>query len=359
MGAAGMAGPAGGYAGGFAGPAGGYAGGARGPAGNGCAVGVGPGEDCTACGVGCGGGGNNGLSYVGGGQGEYVQECNYKYIGAGGDFDVARPRRDFTCLITTCGLLSLLLLIPLLLWLCSVFTTTSGGVDCDAGFMMWESAWSREKQDYCCSMLGRGCAISTSASLVTFPPQPPPTPFPSTMGPTTSVWVDPNCAVGEQNTWSQVKKEWCCKNHHVGCAPSVVLPTLPPRAADPYNCNDGFANWQAGWAVGKKAWCCRVHGKGCPNQAGGGCVTGPVVQPSFPVAPGLPVALPYDCDAGFANWVIGWSVAKKAWCCINAHKGCPLTQPFDCAAGFANWQAGWAPEKKTWCCQNEQRGCMR
>merc|ERR1712037_964258 len=77
--------------------------------------------------------------------------------------------------------------------------------------------------------------------------------------------------------------------------------------ADPYNCADGFANWQAGWSVAKKEWCCRVHGKGCPNQ-GGGCVTS---------------SEPYDCDAGFANWMAGWSVAKKAWCCANRGKGCP------------------------------------
>merc|ERR1711933_214317 len=84
--------------------------------------------------------------------------------------------------------------------------------------------------------------------------------------------------------------------------------------ADPYNCEDGFANWQAGWSVAKKEWCCRVHGKGCPNQ-GGGCAT---------VAPtAAPIAEPYDCEAGFANWMAGWSVAKKAWCCSNKGKGCP------------------------------------
>merc|ERR1719343_77329 len=32
---------------------------------------------------------------------------------------------------------------------------------------------------------------------------------------------------------------------------------------------------------------------------------------------------PYDCQAGFANWMAGWSVAKKAWCCSNKGKGCP------------------------------------
>merc|ERR1719394_1718367 len=63
-------------------------------AGNNGACCVAQGEDCTACGVGCGGGGNGALAYVGHGQGGYIQETTYKYVGCGGDF--ARPRRDFT-----------------------------------------------------------------------------------------------------------------------------------------------------------------------------------------------------------------------------------------------------------------------
>merc|ERR1719434_223636 len=74
---------------------------------------VAQGEDCTACGVGCGGSGNGALAYVGTGQGDYIQETTYRYVGCGGDF--ARPRRDFTCIIITGSALALLLLIPLLL----------------------------------------------------------------------------------------------------------------------------------------------------------------------------------------------------------------------------------------------------
>ena len=85
---------------------------ARGPNGNCCAAGAG--EEVAACGVSCGGNGQGAMSYVGGGQGEYIQETTYQYVGCGGDYDTMRPRRNFTCLITTCCLLSLLLLIPLL-----------------------------------------------------------------------------------------------------------------------------------------------------------------------------------------------------------------------------------------------------
>merc|ERR1711884_524876 len=99
---AGSRGAMGSMGGGYAGGAGygGYGGGG----GNAC---VAQGEDCTACGVSCGGGGGGGaMSYVGCGQGQYIQETTYKYVGCGGDFDAVRPRRDFTCLLTTCCLLS-------------------------------------------------------------------------------------------------------------------------------------------------------------------------------------------------------------------------------------------------------------
>merc|ERR1711876_63403 len=95
---------------------------------------VAQGEDCTACGVGCGGGGQGALAYVGHGQGDYIQETTYKYVGCGGDF--ARPRRDFTCLITTCCLLCLL---------CGEATPP---YDCEMGFAQWETSWSPAQQEF-------------------------------------------------------------------------------------------------------------------------------------------------------------------------------------------------------------------
>lgn len=272
------------------------------------------------------------MSYVGCGQGGYIQETTYKYVGCGGDFDVVRRRRDFTCLITTCCLLTLLL--PLLLWLLSGLSSTDL-YDCNEGAMAWETAWSPAQQQFCCMEVGVGCTTRPATALPTpiptapptppptMPPTPPPTapPTPPPTRPAPVGPVDPfNCAVDAENTWAADKKAWCCRVHHRGCPPTaapimpilppVVQPILPQAPADPYNCADGFANWQAGWSVGKKEWCCRVHGKGCPNQ-GGGCA---------PVGTTSP---PYDCNAGFANWMAGWSVPKKAWCCQNAGKGCP------------------------------------
>merc|ERR1719350_1809746 len=134
------------------------------------------------------GGGNGALSYVGPGQGSYSQDTTYQYVGYGGDF--GRPRRDFTCIITGCCLLSLLLLIPLLLWLFSG-SSTSLPYDCGTGEMgpgvngggifggsnrMIEMTWSQAQKDYCCMTVGRGCATT---ALPQTTPTIPPTPFPT------------------------------------------------------------------------------------------------------------------------------------------------------------------------------------
>jgi len=287
------------------------------------------------------------MSYVGCGQGEYAQETTYRYVGYGGDFDQTRAR-DFTCIITGCGLLALLLLIPLLIWCLMPDTSTDGGFDCST-----RDVWGPAKLAYCCANFGLGCP-TTTANFVPIPPTPPPTTqlitTQSTFRPTQPTAPPPpgdpwNCAVDPEYLWCSAKKEWCCRIHHLGCRTN--MPTVPPPQPDPYNCADGFSNWQAGWSVAKKAWCCAHHSKGCPG--GGGCGT---------------TRAPYDCNAGFSNWQAGWSVAKKAWCCQHGGKGCPggggcgtTAAPYDCNAGFWNWQHGWSVPKKAWCCRHESKGC--
>jgi len=240
---------------------------------------------------------------------------------------VIRPRRNFACFIC---IPLLLLLLPLLWWLLSGPSTTLP--DCDTDFATFETSWSSARQQFCCQTQGRGCTTESTTPELIEQPTPPPTPPPSpvTVPATPGPKGDPyNCAVGAVSSWGGDKKSWCCRIHHVGCpptapppviAPPVIAPPVivrppvvqppvviaPPAPADPYNCADGFSNWQAGWSIAKKAWCCKVHSKGCPGA--GGCAT---------------TSAPYDCNAGFANWQAGWSLPKKDWCCKNGGKGCP------------------------------------
>jgi len=192
------------------------------------------------------------MRYVGPGQGGYVQDSEYRYVGYGGNFSNIGRRRDFTCCISICSVISCLLLSALLylLW--------PESNDCSDGKDNWQMLWSTDKQDYCCRTKSIGCRA------VVLPAMPAESPGPAgPMGP-----------------------------------------------VDPFNCADGFLNWQSGWSVEKKQWCCKIHGKGCPASGEGW---------------GAPGTAEYDCDAGFANWVKGWSIPKKLWCCQHVKKGCPGT----------------------------------
>jgi len=184
------------------------------------------------------------MHFAGHGQGEYILESGYKYVGYGGDF--GRPRRDFTCCIVLLTLLSLLLLIPLLCWLGIICP----GMDCDTGFERCQYAWDQRKQTECCSKMGRCCARPTPVVM----------PAPVDPGP-----VDPfNCADDYnewQAGWSVDKKQWCCNIHGKGCP--VNGGGYEPTPAASYDCNSGFANWVKGWSIPKKNWCCQQQNKGC------------------------------------------------------------------------------------------------
>merc|ERR1711979_48078 len=153
---------------------------------------------------GCSGGNNNGnLYYVGSGQGDYVQETTFRYVGYGGDFSGARPRRDFTCLVSLCLPLSLLLLLPLLLWL---FWSTDS---CSDGVENWDYQWSKTKKARCC--------VETRGLY--------------------------------------------------GCAAHIATFRPTPGPVDPFNCQNDLFEWQGGWSDAKKSWCCSIHGSGCPQDA--------------------------------------------------------------------------------------------
>jgi len=208
------------------------------------AVGGAPGADCAGCGEAQNGVGP--MNYVGHGQGGYILDTGYKYVGFGGDH--GRPRRDFTCIIC---LSSLLLLIPLLLWL-----LMWGRNDwCDTGYERCQMVWGMRQQDDCCSRRGMCCARPPVQGLVVSPQAP--------VGPVGP--VDPfNCAddfAEWKAGWSVSKKQWCCNIHGRGCPENGE--GYEPAPASQYDCNSGFANWVKGWSVPKKTWCCQYAHKGC------------------------------------------------------------------------------------------------
>jgi len=172
------------------------------------------------------------VQFVGCGQGAYIADTNYRFVGYGGDYSTPR-RRDFTCLICTA--------LSLLLGLLAVMWCLWPADECEVDQLNWKYKWDPAKRARCCTLEGIGCEQATAR-----PPVGPVDPF--------------NCADGFTNwqaDWSSDKKVWCCNVHKRGCG----LPA--PMAANWFDCDSGFANYVKGWSVNKKAWCCGKEKKGC------------------------------------------------------------------------------------------------
>lgn len=203
----------------------------------------GPADECG--GFGCDDGSNQygQMTFVGGGQGDFVQDSSYRFVGFGGDFSNIRRRRDFTCLI--CTALSLLLALLAVMW-CFWPAATN---ECEVDAAVWKYKWDLGKQSRCCALAGIGCSTVQATAA----------PAPAPLGP-----VDPfNCADGFLNwaaEWSGEKKTWCCGVHHRGCGHPA------PAPAAQYDCNSGLANFVKGWSTPKKFWCCTHGGTGCPGS---------------------------------------------------------------------------------------------
>ncbi|CAK0870648.1 unnamed protein product [Prorocentrum cordatum] len=118
-------------------------------------------------------------------------------------------------------------------------------------------------------------------------------------------------------------------------------------ASTPFDCEAGRARWRLGWSEAKKGWCCKHEWwPECEDE-------------------GYASSSPFDCEVGVQRWELGWSDAKKDWCCQNEPpRGCTPTTTtttplFDCKAGLDKWETGWSSEKKEWCCEREPpRGCL-
>eukprot|EP00418_Pyrodinium_bahamense_P023852 CAMPEP_0179131874 /NCGR_PEP_ID=MMETSP0796-20121207/62660_1 /TAXON_ID=73915 /ORGANISM="Pyrodinium bahamense, Strain pbaha01" /LENGTH=560 /DNA_ID=CAMNT_0020830809 /DNA_START=124 /DNA_END=1807 /DNA_ORIENTATION=+ len=196
--------------------------------------------------------------------------------------------------------------------------------NCNKGYATWEVGWSLQKKAWCCENKNLGCP-------------PAPALFDCSSG--FSNW---------QTNWSPNKKEWCCQHKSKGCTTT----TAPYNG--PFDCSAGYGHWQFGWSSQKKDWCCEKEMRGCVTSTSTATASTTMPQPHH--------SGPFDCNAGYANWMNGWSPSKKRWCCQHEVKGCtttagPSTNPYDCSAGFTDWEIGWSPGKKLWCCRHQTKGC--
>lgn len=128
---------------------------------------------------------------------------------------------------------------------------------------------------------------------------------------------------------------------------------VPMQAAPPpgprtvvlplFDCDAGFINWQVGWSVSKRAWCCQQTGRACPIMPGSPQQQVTLV-PQVPHAPPVRPLPPPPAPPPGAHGTPAGPVA-------------PLVGGHNCAANFATWRLSWTPEKKAWCCEREGKGC--
>jgi len=143
--------------------------------------------------------------------------------------------------------------------------------------------------------------------------------------------------------------DWTTGNNLTSGTVSISASAAP-------NCLEGLHTWRTSWGADKKQYCCNTYGRGCevrtlvittttaqasktsasstnramvvkpPALTLPQPVPNPVPVPApaaqAPVAKAATTSPPYDCAAGLANWVAGWSASKKDWCCRSTGAGC-------------------------------------
>jgi len=145
-------------------------------------------------------------------------------------------------------------------------------------------------------------------------------------------------ACGQAYSMVQVECDICkgCSIEASGC---TQLDVHVAKVSLPFDCQAGLANFAIGWSDPKKEWCCDHEKLGCSSHT-------PAVMHNDPHHP------PYEATGGhYWKWML--YEGKYQWR-LEMYHG---SMPYDCDAGFKNWKAGWSQSKKSWCCQHIGKGC--
>lgn len=180
-----------------------------------------------------------------------------------------------------------------------------------------------------------------------------------------------NCSSGMRKPWKwlAIKRRWCYSHWGMGVLPKESTRTITTSVTTTkktstvtttsttpgiHDCYTGVEDWVESFPYVKKVYCCKFWERRenwpedtrakCCDYMGFGCKT--TIQTT---------SKPYDCHAGYFNWIKGWSPNKKVYCCRTEGRGCI----FDCSADYhhGDWRQEWSMAKKAWCCLTEGRGC--
>jgi len=291
---------------------------------NACAS-VGPKEEVSACGVRCSPDAEGGaqMSYVGGGNGEYIEETIYRYVGTGGDY-TEEPRRSCAVCWTALGCCLVLMLIPLMCWLLRPAgdSVQQPNIDCAYGVDAWSTLWTAEKKEYCCSFVGLGCttaaaSLNLSAVAVASTPSPSVLQWPRAQGTAPSALTD--APTSTARTLPPTVSPGPLPRTATTGAPATARSAVAIEAVTTstvasgsvfFNCDIGYSNFKKLWSSAKKEWCCHELGRACVVEKDN---AGTIMTTSAP----------FDCKAGLDGWKVEWSMLKRAWCCRREKVGCP------------------------------------
>mmetsp|Transcript_118001 Transcript_118001/g.376215 ORF Transcript_118001/g.376215 Transcript_118001/m.376215 type:complete len:450 (+) Transcript_118001:54-1403(+) len=104
--------------------------------------------------------------------------------------------------------------------------------DCGETLLSWQTSWSFEQKDWCCTNEGLGCYDCSAAS----------------------------------SSWTGTQQDFCCRSKGIGCSGQNSEPQAPMQAE--YNCQDGLDDFEFLWSDNKKAWCCAHQYLGCSSSGG-------------------------------------------------------------------------------------------
>jgi len=170
-----------------------------------------------------------------------------------------------------------------------------------------------------------------------------------------------------QVAWSAAKKAWCCRQENKACPGQPFQPPSTSRVSTspcpPMDCNVAFNNWQASWSPVKKRYCCEKVGRGCPpgqqHPTPFIATAAPQPQPlAATAAPRLkPVAAAAAPQLPPIRVLVPQPQAAPAGSRPSVLQQVLSMLPQDCNIGFANWQVAWSLEKQRWCCSYEGKAC--
>jgi hypothetical protein len=257
----------------------------------------------------------------------------------------------------------------------SSYSASGYSFDCKSGRWNWRIGWSQAKKAYCCEHAGTGCervrptqppvSPTTKAPVTTHKPVPTQKPVirPPLTTKAPSQGCDTTCHLDGKDWTCKDRMMWAASNEYlrqpgacqqayhmvVGKCPACNACPLPsllsasmckqtptPRPSggckamcslhgESYSCAARINHVASTKYVALANKCSRAYGEvlaecsicSACSLSDAGCQVPDAATNAGPTA-----SLPYDCNAGFANWRAGWSDMKKRWCCMHANKGC-------------------------------------